>query len=173
LSSTTPLTPTSFIVLGLLELAGPSTPYALKQGIAMSLGNFWTLPHSQLYAEPQRLAGAGLVTEDVEEGGRRRRTYAITAAGRAALREWTSAPVAALPELRDIALLKLFFGADPGPIAGEQAERYREKLAEYREIHGNLSKYGGPGSEGPLRTLEAGIAVSEALAAFWEGLTGG
>ena len=49
------LTPTSYIVLGLLEAAGEATPYDLKQMVAVSLGNFWTLQHAQLYTEPERL----------------------------------------------------------------------------------------------------------------------
>ena len=52
------LTPTSYIVLGLLEFAGESTPYALKQLVAGSVGYFWTLQHAQLYTEPERLARA-------------------------------------------------------------------------------------------------------------------
>ena len=53
------LTPTSYIVLGLLEAAGEATPYDLKQMVAVGLGNFWSLQHAQLYTEPERLAGAG------------------------------------------------------------------------------------------------------------------
>ncbi len=168
MSSAPALTPTSYIVLGLLEAAGPSTPYALKQGVAISVGNFWSLPHSQLYAEPARLARGGYVTEDVETGGRRRKTYAITDEGREALRAWTSEHVAALPELRDIALLKVFFGADPAVVGPPQIERYREKVAEYEEIHATLSAHGGPQAAGPLLTLELGLEVTRACLAFWE-----
>lgn len=167
MSSEISLTPTSYIVLGLLRDAGPSTPYALKQGVAVSVGNFWSLPHSQLYAEPARLARAGHVTEEVEESGRRRKTYAITEKGRRALGAWVADPSAELPELRDIALLKVYFGADPAAIGPAQAERYRVKLAEYERIHAALSA-GGPESAGPLRTLELGIAVTRACLEFWE-----
>ena len=82
------LTPTSYIVLGLLERAGSATPYELKQRVARSVGNFWSLQHAQLYTEPERLAGAGYLTERRERGGRRRRHYSLTAAGRWALAEW-------------------------------------------------------------------------------------
>jgi PadR family transcriptional regulator AphA len=77
--------PTAVIVLGLLEF-GEATPYDLKVRVAGSIGNFWSVPHSALYAEPERLAKAGLVEERREEGGRRRRVFSITAAGRRALR---------------------------------------------------------------------------------------
>jgi DNA-binding PadR family transcriptional regulator len=168
LSSEISLTPTSYIVLGLLEAAGPSTPYALKQGVAVSVGNFWSLPHSQLYAEPARLARGGYVTEDHETVGRRRKTYAITDKGRDALRAWTSEPEDALPDLRDIALLKVFFGADPATIGPSLIERYRAKIAEYEQIHRVLSTHGGPTAKGPLLTLELGIDVSRACLAYWE-----
>ena len=39
---------------------GEATPYRLKQMVAASVGNFWTLQHAQLYTEPERLAKAGL-----------------------------------------------------------------------------------------------------------------
>ena len=58
------LTPTSYIVLGLLSLSGEATPYDLKQMVTATVGHFWSLPHSQLYAEPTRLARAGYVTEN-------------------------------------------------------------------------------------------------------------
>ena len=75
------LTPTSVIVLGLLEF-GDATPYELKTRVADTVGSFWSVPHSALYAEPERLAKAGLVAERREQGGRRRREFSITDAGR-------------------------------------------------------------------------------------------
>ena len=161
-----PLTPTSFIVLGLLEIAGPSTPYALKQGVAGTVGNFWSVPHSQLYAEPARLAQAGYVTEEQEEGGRRRRTYAITERGREALRTWLQETDLPAPEMRDPGLLKLFFGADPTAIAPAEAARHRAKLATYRELREAI----GDTAPGPALTLDAGIAHGEVWVAYWERL---
>jgi PadR family transcriptional regulator, regulatory protein AphA len=35
------LTPTSYIVLGLVNAAGEATPYALKQMAAATIGNFF------------------------------------------------------------------------------------------------------------------------------------
>src|SRR5439155_24198373 len=53
------LTPTSYIVLGLISQAGEAPPYSLNQMAAATVGNFFSIPHSQLYAEPERLAGGG------------------------------------------------------------------------------------------------------------------
>ena len=163
----TRLTPTSFIVLGLLDLAGESTPYDLKQAVAGSLGNFWSLQHAQLYSEPQRLADAGYLSERREEGGRRRRHYSLTDEGRRALDEWRSEPAERLSELRDLGLLKLFFGADPGQVADAQLEMHERKLAEFEEI-----QRADPGGEprGPWLTLEAGIAHERQSIEFWTGL---
>jgi DNA-binding PadR family transcriptional regulator len=173
LSSDPPLSPTSYIVLGLLAAAGASTPYALKQGVAGSIGHFWSVPHSQLYAEPERLARAGLVTEEREPGGRRRRVYAITERGREALAGWLTDGGTRLPELRDDGLLKLFFGADPRTVAPSQAAGHRERLELYRRLHEGLSAVDDPAANGARLTLEAGIICTRAWVTFWEGLEGG
>jgi PadR family transcriptional regulator, regulatory protein AphA len=161
------LTPTSYIVLGLLEWSGAATPYTLKQIVAGSIGNFWTLHHAQLYSEPERLAKAGYVTEKRERGGRRRKTYAITDAGREALADWRAQPTDAIPELRAPALLKLFFGADPAELAPVQLEAHRRKLAEYERIRETM-----PDSvpEGPRIALDAGIANERQQISWWEAI---
>src|SRR6188472_2316213 len=100
---------TSYLVLGLIAISGPSTPYDLKRYVQLTVGNFWPFPHTQLYAEPARLADAGLLEETREEAGRRRRHYTITAAGRQRLSQWLSEPVSSPTEYRDLGLLKFFF----------------------------------------------------------------
>ena len=163
------LTPTSYIVLGLLEMAGESTPYALKQLVAGSVGYFWTLQHAQLYTEPERLASGGYVTETREEGGRRRRLYSLTDRGRAALDEWRTDPSTDRAELREPSLLKLFFGADPKELAAAQLPAHRAKLAEYEAIRDSMPD---DVPDGPRRALEMGIRFERAAIAFWEELAG-
>jgi PadR family transcriptional regulator AphA len=159
------LTPISFIVLGLVDWAGESTPYQLKQLVAASVGNFWTLQHAQLYSEPERLAKAGYLTEERERDGRRRKLYSITDKGRQALEEWRSEPTDAILELRAPALLKLFFGADPVELAKVQVEAHRRKLAEYEEIRDTM-----PDNvpAGPRLALDAGIASERHQIDWWE-----
>ena len=72
------LTPTSYVVLGLIEACQPATPYELKQVAQQSIVNFWSLPHTQLYSECSRLAKEGLLDEQRENSGRRRRVYQLT-----------------------------------------------------------------------------------------------
>ena len=161
------LTPTSYIVLGLLELAGESTPYGLKQLVARSVGYFWTLQHAQLYTEPARLAEAGYVTEKREQSGRRRKLYSLTEGGREALEEWRTESTAGLAELREPALLKLFFGADPKALAAAQIPANRARLAEYEEIRDSMP-HDLPA--GPRQSLEMGIRFVRARIAVWEEL---
>jgi PadR family transcriptional regulator AphA len=159
------LTPISYIVLGLVSWAGEATPYRLKQLVAASVGNFWTLQHAQLYTEPERLARAGFLTEQRERGGRRRKLYAITDKGHRALDEWRSEPTDAIFELRAPALLKLFFGADPVELATVQIEAHRRKLAEYEQIRDTMPE---SVPRGPRLALEAGIASERHQIDWWE-----
>jgi PadR family transcriptional regulator AphA len=161
------LTPTSIIVLGMLEF-GAATPYDLKARVAASIGNFWSVPHSALYAEPERLMKAGLVAERREDGGRRRREFSLTDAGRAALDEWRADPAAGQVELRNPALLKLFFGADPARLAATELERHRAKLAHYEAIKADDD---GRGPRGPFLALEAGLRHEREWIAYWEELS--
>jgi DNA-binding PadR family transcriptional regulator len=167
MSSDIRLTPTSYIVLGMLEAAGESTPYDLKRGVAASLGNFWSLQHAQLYSEPERLAAAGYLSERREQRGRRRKHYRVTAKGRRALADWLEEPTDELPELRDQALLKVFFGADPGPMATHQLAAHRAKLEEYQRV---LELAGETMPEGMRITLEGGIAHEKEWLRFWSRL---
>jgi PadR family transcriptional regulator AphA len=159
------LTTTSYIVLGLLSFAGEATPYDLKQMVAASVGHFWSLPHSQLYAEPTRLARAGYVTEQQEPDGRRRKLYTLTDSGRAAFEDWLGTLAPELYMLRDLALLKLFFGADVGELAKIQLETHRKRLAEYEALHEQMMA--GQGPAGPRLSLELGIRHERETVAFW------
>jgi PadR family transcriptional regulator, regulatory protein AphA len=169
MSSPIPLTPTSWIVLGLVERAGDAvTPYDLKQGVAATVGNFWSVPHSQLYRECDRLADAGLLDAEQEPDGRRRKRFRLTDAGAQALDGWrASPPTGELPELRNLALLQLFFGADPAALAREQLEAHRRKLAHYEALQAIDT---GTDPRGPWLALEAGIAHERLWVAFWERL---
>jgi PadR family transcriptional regulator AphA len=162
------LTPTSYIVLGFLELAPGSTPYELKQAVGVSVGNFWSLQHAQLYTEPERLTKAGYLTEKREKGGRRRKRYTLTARGRKALDDWRREATDELSELRDPGLLKLFFGADQAELAAVQLEAHKRQLREYEELRAADT---GDGPRGPWQTLDAGIAHERVWIRFWSALS--
>jgi DNA-binding PadR family transcriptional regulator len=162
------LTPTSAIVLGLLELIGEGTPYDLKQAVGVTVGHFWTFQHAQLYTETDRLAAAGLLNERREEGGRRRKHYSLTEAGRKALAEWRGELHDEVPELRDLGMLKLFLGADPAALAQVQLAAHERKLDEYYEIR-KLDQGAEP--RGPWIALDAGIRYEKEMIRIWERLT--
>jgi DNA-binding PadR family transcriptional regulator len=158
------LTPTSYIVLGLLK-DDPGTPYDLKVRVAAALGNLWSVQHAQLYTETARLAEEGLLTEKREERGRRRKTYSITKAGRKALAAWLAVPADDFAEIRDPGLLKVFLGADPKMIAAVQASIYEGKLAQWEALRENVRGLDMP--EGRRLALEAGIEAARAFSKFW------
>jgi DNA-binding PadR family transcriptional regulator len=160
------LSQTSFVVLGLIELAEPATPYDLKQLAAISTSNFWSLPHTQLYGECARLTEEGLLSERQEQSGRRRRVYRLTAAGRKTLERWRAEPTGELYELRDEGLLKLFFGADPAQLARSQLAAHEERLEAYE----TLRDQAGEMPAGQRLALEAGIGHQREFIRFWGSL---
>jgi DNA-binding PadR family transcriptional regulator len=154
------LTGTSYAVLSLIEVLDGATPYELKQALERSVENFWQVPHTTSYAEPARLAEGGLLSEEQEQGGRRRKVYSLTDAGRQALHRWRDSSELAPPQLRDEGVLKIFAGADPLPIVRARAEWHRAKLAE---LEGYLEKMGEDGPEGVRASLLVGTGYHRLL----------
>jgi PadR family transcriptional regulator AphA len=166
--STPRLTESSYIVLGMLERVQPATPYDLKQVAQVSTAHFWTIPHSQLYSECERLAKDGLLSEEREQAGRRRRIYRVTQAGLQALEKWRAEPGEARTEVRDIGILKLFLGADPAMLARTYLPKYEANLHRYEELRKASGGIEVP--RGPWLALDAGIAHMRESARFWKRL---
>jgi PadR family transcriptional regulator AphA len=164
------LTPTSYVVLGLIEQMQPASPYDLKRAVSMGVGQFWSLPHTQLYSECGRLAEEGLLSERREDSGRRRRIYRLTKAGSDALERWRSESTSDLYELRDAGLLKLFFGADPKKLAPRQLQAHEEKLREYEAQLKECLAMKAP--EGVIHAIEAGIGHEREYVRYWKRLGG-
>jgi PadR family transcriptional regulator AphA len=164
------LTPTSYIVLGLVSQAGETTPYSLKQMAAATIGNFFSIPHSQLYAEPERLAGAGLLSVRREEGGRRRKHYTLTARGRKALESWLESPTEEMYELRDPGLLKLAMGSDAKALARAQLPAHEERLQRFQEILRVLEASGATIEQ--RLVVESGIGHEREYVRFWKRVLG-
>ena len=160
------LTPTSYIVLGLIHQAGEATPYALKQMAAATIGNFFSIPHSQIYAEPDRLAGAGYLSVRREQGGRRRKHYSLTAKGRKALAAWLESPTEEMYELRDPGLLKLAMGSDAKALARAQLPAHEERLRRFQEILHVLEASGATFEQ--RLVVESGIGHEREYVRFWK-----
>ena len=103
-----------------------------------------------------------------EGGGRRRKRYALTAAGREALEGLARRAHRRAGELREPALLKLFFGADPDAIGAGPA---RGPSAEARRVRGDSQLAAGRRSPkaAALRST-MGIRAETQQIAYWEAL---
>jgi len=121
-----PLTTTSHALLGLLNVK-PWTTYELAKQVQRSLGWFWPRTERKLYDEPKHLVAAGLATATEQRTGKRPRTvYAITTAGRRALRSWLGEEPQP-PAFEFEAMIKVFF-ADGGTL-----QQLRDTLARVEE----------------------------------------
>ena len=167
------LSPTSYVVLGMIGLRGPSTSYDLKRAINRSIGYFWVFPHAGLYSEPQRLESMGLLSASSERDGRRRRTYSLTDEGLRELRAWLAAPTNEHFQLRDVAELKLFFNelgdpANVGRLAREQIAQHEQRIRVYEDMQ---ERYGAVNSVAPrMVTLRLGLEMEHAALRFWNSL---
>ncbi len=166
------LKPVSYLVLGLVGRAGQATPYELKRWAGESIGNFWAFPHSQLYSEPARLAEAGLLGAEQEQAGRRRRTYSLTDSGLATLRNWLREPTVENTQMRNLGLLKLFFGQFLSPEdvvahAHLQEATHRARLAAYAAIDAHLAGHDVERVAHARATLRMGLLNEEAFVQFW------
>lgn len=168
--STPGLTTTSYVVLGLIGLRGPSTSYDLKRAVRRSVGFFWPFPHAQLYSEPRRLAEAGLLDVSTEDTGRRRQTFSLTEAGRRALRTWLAEPLTEPMQVRDVAELKLFFGelaleSDMLALAREQVRQHTERIRVYEDMDQRFGRLESLASR--LVPLRLGLRMEHAALDFW------
>jgi DNA-binding PadR family transcriptional regulator len=167
------LSTTSYVVLGMIALRGPSTSYDLKRAMGHSVGYFWRFPHAMLYSEPQRLAELGLLHVATEDEGRRRKTFSITEEGRAALREWLAEPTNEHFEMRDIAELKLFFSEAGHPenvvhLAREQIKQHEQRIAIYQEMQDRFADQ--PEVASRMVSLQLGLEMEHAALRFWTAL---
>lgn len=115
------LSTTSYAVLGLLA-TGPSSAYELTKHMRRSaLAELWPRTETSLYKEPKILEAHGLATGTPDATGARTRTvYAITPAGRRALRAWLRTPGEGLV-FECEAAVKAFFG-DAGSLEDLQSQ---------------------------------------------------
>ena len=171
--STPRLTPTSYVVLGMVSMRGPSTSYDLKRAVQNSVGYFWPFPHAQLYSEPKRLVELGLLEVQSEEDGRRRQTYNATDAGLRALKSWLAEPTEEQLQVRDVAELKLFFAEfaeqdDVLSLAHEQIEQHRERIGVYEGMQERFRDRDDIAAR--MVPLRLGLAMERAALEFWEQL---
>jgi len=99
-------------LLGLLS-RGERCGYELRRELEDELGPDWRLDFGQLYRLLASMTRRRWIVARIEPGtrGPDRKTYRVTARGRAELRRWLRQPVAAVARERDELAVKLHFGA--------------------------------------------------------------
>jgi PadR family transcriptional regulator AphA len=160
----------SLAILGMVGLRGPSTAYEIRRAVSRLSGEFWDVPHAMVYHETARLEREGLLQSTQEASGRRRRVYALTEAGRAAVRAWLAEPDRRGMAIRDEAQLQLLCAeldgaASVADLALAQVETYRARLARLAEVEERTAGLDRP--ETRLMPLKLGRRVYEAGLAFW------
>ncbi len=84
---------TAHAILGLLGLRREWSTWELTNQLRRNMRFFWPRAESQIYKEAKGLLAKGYATADRSYTGKRARTtYAITGAGRRALKEWLCTP---------------------------------------------------------------------------------
>ena len=152
------LSPTARVLLGMIR-KGRRTGYEIKQLVDVSTRFFWAASYGQIYPELRRLEEAGLIEgEDDPTGGRQRRAYSLTSAGDAALDEWLRSDEEPAYELRDEALLKLFFSGELTKeerlhIVRQMRARHQAVVDGLRSIEEVAAAAGGA----PYTTLRFGL----------------
>jgi len=162
------LNPSDYVVLGMTGL-GARSGYEIKRTVELSIRFFWTISPAQVYPSLAKLEEAGLLAgRDEPQGNRPRRVYERTHQGTRALRDWLTRPEAMPFELRDIAMVKLFFADALDPVDAHQLlarvrSRSEELAATLRAIRPEADEVARAGNDHPRLTLEMGIAYHEAV----------
>jgi DNA-binding PadR family transcriptional regulator len=149
---------------------GSRSGYEIKQAVELSIRFFWTISPAQVYPSLAKLERAGLLTgRDEPQGNRPRRVYERTGAGSEALHEWLQRAEPMPFELRDIAMVKLFFAdtlepADARQLLAKVKARSEERVATLEAIRPAGDAAAKEGNVHPLLTLELGIAFHRAMA---------
>jgi PadR family transcriptional regulator AphA len=162
------LSPSDYVVLGMTGL-GARSGYEIKRTVELSIRFFWTISPAQVYPSLAKLEQAGLLTgRDEPQGDRPRRVYERTDEGTRTLHEWLTRTEAMPFELRDIAMVKLFFAdaldpADAHRLLDRVRSRSEERVATLRAIRPDAEEAATAGNMHPLLTLEMGIAYHEAV----------
>ncbi|MCZ7415406.1 MULTISPECIES: PadR family transcriptional regulator [unclassified Streptomyces] len=160
------------VLAALLE--GEASGYDLAKGFDASIANFWMATPQQLYRELARMEGEGLLSARVVPQERRpdKRLFSLTAAGRAALREFAARPPRP-GAIRDELMVTVQAVDEVGPDAvrehlAERARWARAKLDRYHRLRERLldgrteeEHLRGAPRVGPYLTLLRGITFEE------------
>jgi DNA-binding PadR family transcriptional regulator len=159
----TPLSATGRVILGMIGL-GKRSGYEIKQLVDRSTRHFWAASYGQIYPELRRLEEDGLILGRPDpSGARAKMAYELTPEGEQALRDWLESDEGLAYELRDGAMLKLFFSdAAAGtalPTVRAMRELHERKHEQLRMIRASAPHM----PPGPSLTLEIGLGLTSWL----------
>jgi PadR family transcriptional regulator, regulatory protein AphA len=154
------LSPTARVILGMVA-RGVRSGYEIKQLVDKSTRHFWAASYGQIYPELRRLETEGLISGRSDPSGARAKTvYELTPEGEAALEAWLLSDAGLLYELRDEAMLKLFF-SDAEPGTALRTVRAMRELHERKHEQLQLLEAGaGHMSTGPALALQIGLGIT-------------
>jgi PadR family transcriptional regulator, regulatory protein AphA len=167
---------TRFAILGILSM-GPTSGYGMKTIMHAATDHFWKEGDASIYPALKQLLEEDLIIlkETTGSTARPKKTYAITNAGLAVLRDWLAAEPEYGPPRNEL-WLKLFFGWNSDPLIminhlKEFHHKNELRIKKYRNLplakkaiakqltHMELYQY---------LTLNAGITRAEALSKWAE-----
>jgi PadR family transcriptional regulator, regulatory protein AphA len=158
-----------YALLGLIA-EHPMSGYELSKRF-VGPAHVWSAKHSQIYPELARLLEAGLIRH-AESGPRGRKTYEITQAGLASVREWLTETT---PDrtARDESFLRVFFlwliePAQARAYLRGELEYHNALLAHYERTVPPGWKHLSPADRWSWVCLQAGIRHERALAEWAE-----
>jgi len=105
------LSATAHVVLGLVSIR-PMAGYDLVAYAERSIGNFFPLTRSHIYAELEHLGQLGLLeaTETAQRDAPTKRVYQITLAGSNEFQRWLDDTALTEERSRNLFLVRIFFG---------------------------------------------------------------
>jgi DNA-binding PadR family transcriptional regulator len=150
-------------LLALLDTE-PRYGYQLRLEFERRTGGTWPLNVGQVYSTLARLERDGLVSpvESADDASDQQVFYAITEAGRAAVREWFASPVERTAPARDELAIKLALAVTvPGVDVQEVVQRQR--TATLRALQAYTKLKAKPPADEPAREDLAWSLVLESL----------
>lgn len=124
-----------YLLLGLLMLS-PMTGYQLQQFIKNNLALICSHSAGSVQTALNKLEKEGKITaSETAEGKRRKKTFAITDAGRTAFSAWAAQPMQA-DKVKNMELSRLFFAGLAKP--GQRTDAIRDYIRQMEETRGIL-----------------------------------
>ncbi|MGC0272968.1 PadR family transcriptional regulator [Pseudactinotalea sp. Z1739] len=167
------------VILGLLLLR-PQSLYELIKNVEVGVSLVYSASSGSIKRALDSLLSKGLIeVASVEPGGRGKKTYRTTKAGRQEFHEWMTGEITG-PQLELAALPRLFFLGllEPGdrvPVLRRMQKRAAADLAEFTKLEERLDAMEVPAELSDVfayqrATLDYGITMGRHAVAWFEAL---